>query len=258
MNLENQSLTKQIEQVSAELELSTQINTKLRKELDVAMKNQKSEESEKWAIERKQLEQQLQEQDDAIQSLKSERDSLKRQYQDSQRKIELLLDQMNESEDEDGRRHTSQKNAPKDDDTEYSAIESSEGESSRPGSLKYIPDPANGPRGPNIMKSINSELSNLSKWQDRSFDSSDDNDSDDEIHTHKGSSSTLRQAESTPPPPSRSPARSQVRSPARTTPIRTPVQANNVLDSSDEEGYDSMIHSLEAVSMKAQSITESK
>jgi hypothetical protein len=258
LNLEIQSLTKQIEQVSAELELSTQINTKLRKELDVAMKNQKSEESEKWAIERKQLEQQLQEQDGAIQSLKSERDLLKRQYQDSQRKIELLLDQMNESEDEDGRRHTSQKHAPKDDDTEYSAIESSEGESSRPGSLKYIPDPANGPRGPNIMKSINSELSNLSKWQDRSFDSSDDNDSDDEILTHKGSSSTLRQAESTPPPPSRSPARSQVRSPARTTPVRTPVQANNVLDSSDEEGYDSMIHSLEAVSMKAQSITESK
>lgn len=257
--MEIQSLTKQIEQVSAELELSTQINTKLRKELDAAMKNQKSEESEKWAIERKQLEQQLQEQDGAIQSLKSERDLLKRQYQDSQRKIELLLDQMNESEDEDGRRQTNQKIATKDDDTEYSAIESSEGESSRPSSLKYIPDPANGPRGPNIMKSINSELSNLSKWQDRSFDSSDDDDdSDDEILAHKGSSSTLRQAESTPPPPSRSPARSQVRSPARTTPVRTPVQANNVLDSSDEEGYDSMIHSLEAVSMKAQSITESK
>ncbi|KAI9289530.1 hypothetical protein BC943DRAFT_300260 [Umbelopsis sp. AD052] len=260
LNLEIQSLTKQIEQTSAELEASTQTNTKLRKELDIAMKNQKSEESEKWTIERKQLEQQLQEQIGAIQSLKSERDLLKRQYQDSQRKIELLLDQMNESEDEDGRRHTNQKQAPKDDDTEYSAIESSEGESSRPGSLKYIPDPANGPRGPNIMKSINSELSHLSKWQDRSFDSSDDNDSDEEILSHKGSSSTLRQNDTTPPPPSRSPARSQVRSPARTTPVRTPVQANKVMDSSDdeEEGYDSMIHSLEAVSMKAQSITESK
>jgi hypothetical protein len=256
LNLEIQHLTKQMEQTSAELELTTSINSKLRKELDTAMKNQKSEESEKWTVERKKLEQQLQEQEKVIQSLKSERDMLKRQYQDSQRKIELLLDQMNESDDEGNGHNANRPVTQKDDDTEYSAVESSEGEASRPGSVKYIPEPSNNPRGPGIMHSINNELSSLSKWQNGTYDSSDD-DSDEEVIIRNGSPASVRKMESTPPPPSRSPARSQARSPAR-TPVRTPVQNHTTLDSSDEEGYDSMIHSLEAVSMKAQSITESK
>jgi hypothetical protein len=123
--------------------------------------------------------------------------------------------------------------------------------------MKYIPALSNGDREPNMMQSIKSELSSLNKWTNGAYNSDDtDTDSEDEIVHRTQSPATLRKLEHTPPAPSRSPARSQARSPGR-SPLRTPVQNQETLDSSDEEGYDSMIHSLEAVSMKAQSITGS-
>ncbi|KAM3580775.1 hypothetical protein VKS41_006834 [Umbelopsis sp. WA50703] len=254
LNLEIQQLTKQIDQTTSELEAMTMTNAHLKKELDIALQNQRSDESEK---EKNQLMKQLEDQGQSMRALKSERDLLKKQYQDSQRKIELLLDQMNESEDE-VMEKSKEKSPAKDEDTEYSAIdESSDEEIRQPAAMKYIPALSNGDREPNMMQSIKSELSSLNKWTNGAYNSDDtDTDSDDEIVHRTQSPATLRKLEHTPPAPSRSPARSQARSPGR-SPLRTPVQNQETLDSSDEEGYDSMIHSLEAVSMKAQSITGS-
>ncbi|KAG2173686.1 hypothetical protein INT43_005106 [Umbelopsis isabellina] len=253
LNLEIQQLTKQIDQTTSELEAMTMTNTHLKKELDIALQNQRNDESEKWTEEKNNLVKQLDEQSQSMRALKSERDLLKKQYQDSQRKIELLLDQMNESDDEVVDKPHG-KSAAKDDDTEYSAIdESSDEEIRKSTSLKYIPELSNGNREPNMMQSIKSELNNLNKWTNGAYDS-DDSDSDEEVVRSVQSPATLRKLEHSPATPSRSPARSQARSPGR-SPMRTPVQNHDTLDSSDEEGYDSMIHSLEAVSMKAQSIT---
>lgn len=255
LNMEIQQLTKQIDQTTSELEAMTMTNSHLKKELDIALQNQRSDESEKWTEEKNKLDKQLDEQAQSMRALKSERDLLKKQYQDSQRKIELLLDQMNESDDEVVDKPHG-KSATKDDDTEYSAIdESSDEEIRKSSSLKYIPELSNGDREPNMMQSIKSELNSLNKWTNGAYDS-DDSDSDEELVRSVQSPATLRKLEHSPAAPSRSPARSQARSPGR-SPMRTPVQSHDTLDSSDEEGYDSMIHSLEAVSMKAQSITGS-